>query len=74
MTLCHEDGKIVGSTALDAVAKVSEHYGQADLLLVRVELVVEGDAGIRHVVSESRGHSSRAQTDDELTEDPPSPG
>ena len=63
MTLCHEDRTIVGNTALDAVAKVSELYVKAELLLVRVELVVEGRAGIQHVVSESRGHSSRTQTD-----------
>ena len=61
MTLSHEDGVIVGNTALDVVAKVSERFVRAELLVVRVELVVDSDEGIEHVVAESRGHSSRAR-------------
>jgi hypothetical protein len=58
MTLCHEDGTLVGNTALDAVAKVTELHGEAELLLVRVELIVDAGGVIDHVVAEGRGYSS----------------
>jgi hypothetical protein len=63
MTLCREDGVIIGTTALDAIANLTELHVDADLLMARVELVVEADGRIEHVISESRGRSSRRDAD-----------
>jgi hypothetical protein len=57
--LSYEDGQIIGSAALDAIADVTERWTGASLILVRVELVVEVEGQLHEVVRIARGASEQ---------------
>jgi hypothetical protein len=57
--LSYEDGRIIGDTALDAIAEVTERWTEASLILVRVELVVEVAGQLHEVVRIARGASDQ---------------
>lgn len=53
--LSYEDGRIIGDTALDAIAETTERWTTASLVLVRVELVIEVEGQVHAVVRMARG-------------------
>ena len=57
--LSYEDGRIIGDTALDAVAEITERWTTASLILVRVELVVQAEGQAHAVVRMARGASDQ---------------
>jgi hypothetical protein len=57
--LSYEDGQIIGDTALDVVAEVTERWTTASLILVRIELVVEAEGQVHAVVRMARGASDQ---------------
>jgi hypothetical protein len=62
--LSYEDGRIIGDTALDVIAEVTERWTTASLDLVRVELVVEAEGQVHTVVRMARGASGQPSGSD----------
>ncbi|HEX5194316.1 MAG TPA: hypothetical protein VFW09_16070 [Solirubrobacteraceae bacterium] len=53
--LSYEDGQIIGNTALDVIAEITERWTTASLILVRIELIVEAEGQVHAVARMARG-------------------